>query len=94
MSRQLLLCGLLTGLTLASPAAARADDAVDKAAARVVELGGHVVRAEMDPGKPVFSVTLSGPGVTDTVLKELAPWRTSRSCRSTARQSRTTAWRS
>src|SRR6516225_677744 len=50
-----------------------ADEAEDKAVATVAKLGGQVTRDEKADGKPVVAVHLSGPDVTDAVLKELAP---------------------
>ena len=72
MSR-FMLCGVVSWLILASPAAGRADDAEDKAVEFVKGLKGEVTRDEKLPGKPVVGVKLNFMQVTDAGLKELAP---------------------
>ena len=52
--------------------AARADEAEDKAVARVKEFGGTFTRDNKAPGKPVVTVDLGNTKVTDAGLKELA----------------------
>lgn len=63
-----LACAL--ALSLAGPLLA--DDAEDKAAKAVEDLGGKVVRDDKAPGKPVVQVSLAGSDVTDADLKSLA----------------------
>ncbi len=70
MSR--VLCGVVACLFAATPVA-RADDAVEKALARVAELGGTVTRDEKRPGKPLVLLHLNGASVTDATLIEMAP---------------------
>jgi internalin A len=61
----------LIGLCLSS--SARADDAEDKAAMFVFDLGGLAFRDNMAPDKPFTYVRLPGARVSDAALKELAP---------------------
>ena len=52
---------------------ARADDSAEqKAAEKVEELGGLILRDDKAPGKPVVSVDFRGGNVTAAVLKRLS----------------------
>lgn len=70
MSR-LMQCGLMSWVILCSSAGAWADEAEDKAAAFVKNLGGRVTRERSD-GKPVTAVSLFLTKLTDAGLKKLA----------------------
>ena len=74
MSR-LMLYGFISWAILCSFVAVRADDAEDKAVEFVKTLKGNVARDARLPGKPVLSVVLYGPQVTDEALKELAAFK-------------------
>jgi hypothetical protein len=50
----------------------RADEAEDKAVKAIEKLGGRIYRDMKAKDKPIFSVTLNGPNVTDAGLKHLA----------------------
>jgi hypothetical protein len=63
---------LLLALAPWMTATARADEAEDKAVKAIEELSGRITRDEKAKGKPIFSVTLIGPNVTDAGLKHLA----------------------
>lgn len=65
----------LTVLVLASAVTcSRADEADDKVAALVKEMGGKVMRSERDPGKPIILIDLAhSKKATDETLQQLAP---------------------
>jgi internalin A len=73
-SEALLLIAL--ALLLTGRLSAGEDDA--KAEKAVKALGGKIVRDANAEGKPIIKVDLSGKGVTDTGLKELAGLKTLR----------------
>ncbi len=74
MSR-LIRCGFILWTIVCLTVAVRADDAEDKAVEFVEKLKGSVIRDVSLPGKPVFSVRLLGPQVTDAALKELVAFK-------------------
>ena len=49
----------------------RADEAEDKAVKAIQKLHGSITRDEKAKGKPIVSVEMLGPNVTDAGLKEL-----------------------
>src|SRR3954454_25115856 len=60
----------IAALAIVSPHSARAGEA--EAVAALKKLGGTVLHADNNPAKPVRSVYLPGPKVTDADLKLLA----------------------
>jgi Leucine-rich repeat (LRR) protein len=69
----MLLSGMVAGAVLTSAAPSQADDAEDRAVARVKERGGLVTRDEKRPGKPVVEVILGFSKTSDADLRRLAP---------------------
>ena len=65
----------LAAVVLSPCAAARADEAEDRAVAFVEKLGGTVTRDEAAPGKPVDFVSFALTSVTDADLKPLAAFK-------------------
>ena len=71
MSR-LMLCVLMSCVTLCSCVPVQADNAEEKSVKFVEKLGGKVTRDQKLLGKPVIDVFQSWDDVTDARLKELA----------------------